>query len=582
MAEKIHRNMTVKEVLETYPATAPIFHKYHLLIVGKSCGPNEPLGFFTKAHGVEYEGFVKELEEAMEKGDEQGESMEIDPSMVNDTIYQKFVKTAIFVSLTTGCVYGAIKLSQAGIGGTFDVLEKRAIQMHGSSQLIGWVGLFIMGFFYFILPRLKSTVLVGRGWANLSFYLVLAGLLIRAIFYHYEKSSTPVYPLVAGFLDTAAAGIFFAVCFRTLRTSQEPKGIQDNFLIAGMVWFLVSGITYTIMNARLFGGVFLTDDPILSGAVPPYLFSAWVHLFLMGFVFNFIFGISAKTVPSFLDTPPIRERVIRAFFYLFNLALIGYVWAAFSKGREVYFTTMVMIALSIWAFIFGLRVFEPKVGELDDVKMSRDHIRFIKVAYGWLALSLLIALFQLSTRDTYSLHMIRGAANHGYTIGFVTMIIIGYSMKMIPVFTGNEIWSSGLTHWTFWLLNIGNGARISFELLGITRSPTIHGIVGTTGFVEVAALVLFGINIWVTMTGEVVFEEHKIREITGNETVYALTEQFPQIIPILKEVGFEKITNPMLRKTLGRAVTLRMACREQQIDLNEVKGRLKPFVTAAR
>ncbi|MFQ5842246.1 MAG: hypothetical protein ACE5I8_07390, partial [Thermodesulfobacteriota bacterium] len=288
MAGRIHRNMRVKEVLDAYPNTATIFHKYRLLIVGKSCGPNEPLGFFTKAHGVEYESFVEELEEVIEKGGDDGRALEIDPSMINDTIYQKFVKTAIFVSLTTGCVYGAIKLSQAGTAGTFDVLEKRAIQMHGSSQLIGWVGLFIMGFFYFILPRLKSTALVGRGWANLSFYLVLAGLLIRAIFYSYGKDSTPLYPMVAGFLDTAAAGIFFAVCFRTLRTSQEPKGIQDDFLIAGMVWFLVSGITYTIMNAELFGGIFLTDDPILSGAVPPYLFSAWVHLFLMGFVFNFI------------------------------------------------------------------------------------------------------------------------------------------------------------------------------------------------------------------------------------------------------------------------------------------------------
>ena len=107
--------------------------------MGKSCGPNEPLGFFTKAHGVEYGGFVKELEEAIEKGGEQGESMEIDPSMVNDTIYQKFVKTAICVSLTTGCLYGAVRLFQAGTAGTFDVLEKRAIQMHGASQLIGSV-----------------------------------------------------------------------------------------------------------------------------------------------------------------------------------------------------------------------------------------------------------------------------------------------------------------------------------------------------------------------------------------------------------------------------------------------------------
>jgi len=214
MAKRIHRNMTVKEVLETYPATAAIFHKYHLLIVGKSCGPNEPLGFFTKAHGVEYESFMQGLEEVIEKGNDNGGALEIDPSMINDTIYQKFVKTAIFVSLTTGCVYGAIRLSQAGTAGSFDVLEKRAIQMHGSSQLIGWVGLYIMGFFYFILPRLKSTILVWRKWANLSFYLLLPGLLIRAIFYYHEKSFTPLYPMVAGVSGTAEPS-FWLVFMRT-------------------------------------------------------------------------------------------------------------------------------------------------------------------------------------------------------------------------------------------------------------------------------------------------------------------------------------------------------------------------------
>jgi heme/copper-type cytochrome/quinol oxidase subunit 1 len=74
-----------------------------------------------------------------------------------------------------------------GLGGSFDILSKKAIQMHGSSQLIGWVGLYIMGFFYFILPRLKGTTLLVGKWANLSYYLVLFGLITRALFYVLEK-----------------------------------------------------------------------------------------------------------------------------------------------------------------------------------------------------------------------------------------------------------------------------------------------------------------------------------------------------------------------------------------------------------
>ena len=153
--------------------------------------------------------FSRELETAISEGPERIEEIEIDPSLIGDTIYQKFVKTALIVSVTTGCLYGAMKLFQVGMAGSFDILSRRAIQMHGASQLVGWVGLYIMGFFYFILPRLKGTFLLGRKWANLSYYLVLAGLIIRALFYYLETSSTPIYPLVAGLLDTGA--LFFLV-----------------------------------------------------------------------------------------------------------------------------------------------------------------------------------------------------------------------------------------------------------------------------------------------------------------------------------------------------------------------------------
>jgi len=575
MPKHIDRNMTVKEVLDQYPETARVFKKYNLLIVGKSCGPHEPMAFFTKAHGVEYDQFAAELETAISEKPEKIDLIEIDPSLIGDTIYQKFVKTAILISVTTGCLYGAIKLFEAGLGGSFDVLAKKAIQMHGSSQLVGWIGLYIMGFFYFILPRLKGTTLAGRKWANLSYFLVLAGLIIRALFYLLEKSDTPIYPLVAGLLDTGAAAIFLGVCRGTLKQSAEPKGIQDNFLLAGMVWFLVSGIIYSFLNLQLYLGVFKTDNPLIAGSVPPYLFSAWVHLFLMGFVFNFIFGISAKTIPSFLDTPPVREGLIRKFFYIYNIALIGYVISALTRIQAVYFITLLLISHFTWFFLGSLRVFEKRVGDLDDVRMDRSHERFIRVGYGWLAVSLGIALFQLMASDPYTLHMLRGAANHGYTVGFVSMFIIGYSMKMIPVFTGNRIWSSALTNGTFWFLNIGNALRIGFELLSITKDPTIHHIVGMTGFLEVTALILFGINIWVTMTKEEAYEVKPIEVFTGNETVFALTEQFPQTIPVLREAGFAKITNPMLRKTLGRAITVKKACEEQKVDFNALKPKIK-------
>jgi hypothetical protein len=249
--------------------------------------------------------------------------------------------------------------------------------------------------------------------------------------------------------------------------------------------------------------------------------------------------------------------------------------SALTRIQVIYFITLLLIVHFTWVFIFSIRVFERRVGDLDDVQMDRSHERFIRVGYAWLAISLGIALFQIMSKDPYTIHMLRGAANHGYTVGFVSMLMIGYSMKMIPVFTGNRIWSSHLTNWTFWLLNIGNGSRIGFEILSATKNPAIHRLVGFTGFLEVFALILFGINIWVTMTKEEAYEEKAIEVFTGNETVFALTEQFPKTISILKEAGFEKITNPLLRKTLGRAITVKKACEEQKVDFNSLKGKIE-------
>jgi hypothetical protein len=322
-------------------------------------------------------------------------------------------------------------------------------------------------------------------------------------------------------------------------------------------------------------GYFPSESPLLSGSVPPHLFSTWVHLFLLGFVFNFLFGISSKTVSSFLDTPPVREGVVRRFFWIFNLSLAGYIISALAGYHPIYFITLLLIAHFTWLFIASLRIFEKRVGDLADIQMDRGHERFIRVGYGWLAISLGIALFQMMSTDPYTSHLLRGAANHGYTVGFVSMLMIGYSMKMIPVFTGNRIWSRSLTVLTFWLLNIGNGSRIGFEILSATKNPIIHQIVGFTGFLEVLALILFGINIWVTMKKEEAYEVKPIEVFTGNETVYALTEQFPQTIPILKEAGFEKITNPMLRKTLGRAITVKKACEEQKVDFSFLRERIE-------
>ena len=61
-----------------------------------------------------------------------------------------------------------------------------------------------------------------------------------------------------------------------------------------------------------------------------------------------------------------------------------------------------------------------------------------------------------------------------------------------------------------------------------------------------------------------------MKEIDLNKSVYELTEAYPELIDILKELGFLGVRNPLVRKTLGRKTTIPQGCHKQKKDLNEV------------
>jgi len=61
-----------------------------------------------------------------------------------------------------------------------------------------------------------------------------------------------------------------------------------------------------------------------------------------------------------------------------------------------------------------------------------------------------------------------------------------------------------------------------------------------------------------------------MKEVDLNKSVYELTETYPGLIEILKELGFLGVVNPVVRKTLGRKTTIPQGCNKQGKDLNEV------------
>ncbi len=66
-----------------------------------------------------------------------------------------------------------------------------------------------------------------------------------------------------------------------------------------------------------------------------------------------------------------------------------------------------------------------------------------------------------------------------------------------------------------------------------------------------------------------------LKLIDLKKNVYELTETYPELIEILKEMGFLGVANPIARKTLGKLTTIPQGCKKQGEDLNEVIKKLK-------
>ena len=98
-----------------------------------------------------------------------------------DKIYEKFVKTAIVLTLTVGVTFGAIILSYIAIKLNFNSIYYALIQAHGHAQIYGWVGLCIMGFALYIIPRVKNTELRYRSLANICYGFAIVGISLRTV-----------------------------------------------------------------------------------------------------------------------------------------------------------------------------------------------------------------------------------------------------------------------------------------------------------------------------------------------------------------------------------------------------------------
>ena len=128
--------------------------------------------------------------------------------------------------------------------------------------------------------------------------------------------------------------------------------------------------------------------------------------------------------------------------------------------------------------------------------------KFIRAAYVWLILSCVMMPFfpfyGILTHQVFA-HAYMGSHRHAFTVGFISMMILGVSSRVVPILSGldakrmNSLWAP------FVLFNLGCAGRVLLQVLTDFVPRVAYPLIGFTGFIEFAALLWWGIELWRTM-----------------------------------------------------------------------------------
>ena len=571
--------MELPAILGKYPSCRAVFDRYGLTGCGGELGPQEPLWFFARAHRVDEARLTAELEEAARNSELAPDR----PSFVAgpaDTIYRRFFKAAILTMFTFGCVMGGINLAVMAARHQLASLDLRAVTWaHAHAQIAGWVTFFVMGFAYQAVPRFKFVALWRPKLACATLWIFAPALAVRAVADLFLPDRAWLLAgTVAGCLEWVVAATFVLIIAQTIRLSKQPREPYERFVIAALLWMLA---------AFAFDTWVFTQTAAVSGYRGWVNFigridAPWRDLQLLGFVGTMILGVSQRFLPFIYGFREVPRRTSTQVLWLWNVSVACNIVAYSLLVRTKQPAWGIVLELSILGLLASAAILVRAFGVFT-VKIERDRsLPFIKAAWAWglmaLALFALMPVYTAYQGVVFS-HAYFGGYRHAFTVGFISLMILGVSSKIVPVLGGLSPSQVGTLRATFWLVNIGNAMRIVFQILTDSYAWA-YPVMAVSAWVEVTGLAIWAIDLWRAMNRRPQRASCNRVPLTLAAPVADVAAAYPETIPVFLQFGFTMITNPVMRQTVARAVTLEQVCRLRHVDAQALLAALRAVVTA--
>jgi NnrS protein len=412
--------------------------------------------------------------------------------------YQYFLKASLLVAITIGWLLGALELLAITSRGAFAraLISPALFQVHGQSQIVGWVGLFIMGISYQVIPRQRRVAIHTPVMAWIVLALMLAGIVLRAISQPLAAGSRLFGALMAvsAVLELASLGLFM---FGLIQGRVMADSIQgpERFSRAALQWFAVA------LALNLAACTFVA----MRGAsvVPDWLDRTVIVVELFGFILAMIFGVNARNLPLFMRVkaaPPERLRPVQQLLpAAVVLCAAGQAAAGFwpRAGQALAAAGWVGLLACAALYVTGVGLLGPRSRHILTAGESKWYEAYVLGAYFWLAVGLLFelatAVLGLASGDLFL------AGLHAITVGFISTMIMGMAARIVPAFAATRLHSRGLFIAAWWCLMLGTLLRVPSQALYTAVGGIFVPLLGVSGVIQLMALMLFAWNLWRTL-----------------------------------------------------------------------------------
>ncbi|HEX6718995.1 MAG TPA: NnrS family protein [Pyrinomonadaceae bacterium] len=443
------------------------------------------------------------------------------PTIAN-TIYRPFFLAGIATVLTLGCLWGAINLLTIALKESFSAVNYSWVLAHAHAMVFGFVGFFIMGFAYQAVPRFKHTALWPRRLAFSSLPLMIAGIVLQTVA-HLSSPPSLSLEVLASIIQITAVIIFAGVMVQTIRQDGKRE-MYDRFLYAALTWFLIAAIANPVIF-KLFE---------LAGTREQLLFNLatfnipYRDVQLLGLAVVMILGISLRLLPHAYGLRELSKRWVSFLFWGVNGSILGgavFFIAGMTSGNHwlLMLQWLASIVLLVIAVVtpFQYRLF----GAVAENESDRG-LKFIRAAHVWFIVATAMLVFTpiynfgiympITGSHVPFSHAFFGAYRHALTVGFIMMMIVGVSSKVVPTLSGVDVRRANSLWPTFVLLNLGNLTRVSFQI-ATDFSPSAYPVMGVSGFIEVVGLTLWGYELFANMW---IGKSHKTAQKAQNNLLF--------------------------------------------------------------